>query len=102
MASRIVVPQFANETEEADWWYDNRHLVEQEFLEAAGEGRLKRVSVQQRFEEHKARLQATKATIDLDPEDASKAHAAAEKLGMAVDSYLRMLVHEALEKETTA
>ena len=29
----LVIPKFATETEEAYWWYANRDLVEQEFLE---------------------------------------------------------------------
>ena len=31
----IDVPKFANETEEADWWYANRERHAEEFAEAA-------------------------------------------------------------------
>jgi len=98
MASTLVVPKFANETEEAEWWYENRHLVEQEFLAAAAEDRLGRGTLKRRAEEAQARLQA-EATIQLDAEDAQKARIAAEKRGMALQSFVKMLLHEALSKE---
>jgi len=41
---------FANEKEEADWWYANRELVSDEFIKAAREGRLRRGSVLARLE----------------------------------------------------
>lgn len=34
----LKVPKFETEREEADWWYDNRHLLEDEFLEAIKKG----------------------------------------------------------------
>lgn len=101
MASQLVVPKFASETEEADWWFNNRHLVEQEFSEAFRDGSARRVSLQQVLAERRAKLHA-KAQVELEGEDAEKAHLAAKKRGMAVEPYLRMLVHEALEKETAA
>ena len=41
MNNRIEVPKFASEEEEADWWFENRGKVEEEFLKAAGTGRLR-------------------------------------------------------------
>ena len=38
----IKLPYFASEGEEADWWYDHRHLTEAEFLLAAAAGKLSR------------------------------------------------------------
>jgi hypothetical protein len=101
MAYPYVVPKFANETEEADWWYKNRHLVEQEFLTAAKEGRLKHGTLQRRLEESQARSEA-ETIIRLDAEDAQKARAAAEKRGMTLQPYVKMLLHEALSKEEAA
>jgi len=40
--------------------------------------------------------------IQLDSEDASKAHTLAARKGISYQSYVKMLVHEALEKETAA
>lgn len=49
----LIIPKFATEREEADWWFENRDLVEQEFLLAAKEGRLKRGTLQSRIDEAK-------------------------------------------------
>ena len=91
----IDVPKFATETEEADWWYDNRELVSQDFQQADTEGRLGRGTV--------ARMAGlTPATVRLSRSDADKAHTAANKRGLEYRAYLELLIHEALEKETAA
>ena len=41
MNKRIEIPKFASEEEEANWWFENRGMVEEEFLEAARTGRLR-------------------------------------------------------------
>ena len=33
-----IVPTFASEAEEADWWYENRHIHDQQFLAAMRSG----------------------------------------------------------------
>jgi hypothetical protein len=98
MASTLIVPKFATETEEADWWYENRHLVEQEFVTASREGRLGRGTLKRRLEEVQNKLRM-EATILLDEEDARKARAAAERRGMQLQSFVKMLVHNALEQD---
>jgi predicted DNA binding CopG/RHH family protein len=42
------------------------------------------------------------ALIQLDAEDASKARLAAGRRGMQYQAYVKMLIHEALEKELAA
>jgi predicted DNA binding CopG/RHH family protein len=41
----------------------------------------------------------TTTTIRLDPEDISRARALAAKRGLCCQTYLKMLIHEALETE---
>ena len=36
--SKRVVPAFATETEEAEWWYKNLQKMAQDFVEAARKG----------------------------------------------------------------
>jgi predicted DNA binding CopG/RHH family protein len=93
MATSLEIPKFANDTEEADWWYDNRHLVEEDFLKAAAEGRLGRGTAMRR-------ALAAQSAVQLDREDAARAQAAANRRGMPYQDYLKMLIHEALEKES--
>ena len=49
--SDLKFPKFANEAEEAKWWYDNREAVSDEFQKAAREGRLKRGGIRRLFAE---------------------------------------------------
>jgi hypothetical protein len=51
MPSSLIVPKFATETEEADWWFDNQDLLLAEFKLAAAEGRLGRGTLKRRMEE---------------------------------------------------
>jgi hypothetical protein len=101
MASSLVVPKFASETEEAEWWYESRHLVEQEFLTASAEGRLGRGTLKRRIEEAQ-QSPRVETTIQLDEQDAIKARAAAERRGMQFSSFVKMLVHNALEQDDTS
>ncbi|MES2392731.1 MAG: hypothetical protein V4555_13885 [Acidobacteriota bacterium] len=39
--SKYLVPRFPTETEEADWWYENRHVHIEEFMQLKEEGKLK-------------------------------------------------------------
>jgi predicted DNA binding CopG/RHH family protein len=96
MSQKLEIPIFATESEEADWWYENRVLVEKEFHNAIAEGRVKQgvpIPPSQR------RIQTT---ISLDPVDSKKAHAIAAKRGLKYETYLEMLVHQELEHATEA
>jgi len=37
--NKLSIPRFANETEEADWWYENRHELAAEMIEALKTGK---------------------------------------------------------------
>jgi hypothetical protein len=88
------LPKFENETEEAEWWYNNREKHAQEFLTAFAEGRLKRGGIARRLAE------AEKAkNLVLGTDDAMKAAILAEEKGVEVQTYLSELVHNALQKE---
>jgi len=88
----MKIPKFENETEEANWLYENRDGLAQAFLEAAKEGQVRRGSAIPRGI-------TPPTTIRLDPEDISRARALAERRGLRYQTYLKMLIHEALEQE---
>jgi len=96
----LKVPKFATEAEEAKWWYDNRELVSEEFQKAAKEGRLRRGGVARLMAERGIPLPQPQAlpttTIRLDPEDISKARVQAAERGLRYQTYLKMIIHEAL------
>jgi predicted DNA binding CopG/RHH family protein len=95
MEAELVVPQFATEAEEADWLYENRERISESFVKAAAEGRLTHGTA-------KLRALEAQTIVQLDLEDAQRARAAAERKGMQYQAYVKMLVHEALEKEPAA
>lgn len=104
--SDLKVPQFATEAEEAKWWYDNRELVSEEFQRAAREGRLKRGGIRRLFAERGIPFPEPQptptTTIRLDPDDIAKARVQAAERGLRYQTYLKMIIHEALRKAELA
>lgn len=92
MATRLKIPHFATEAEEADWWYDNRELVSDEFVRAAEEGELRRGTLARR-------AGLSPMIVRLESADLAKAKSIAAKRGLEYSEYLSLLVHEALAKE---
>jgi hypothetical protein len=103
--SDLKVPKFESEAEEAKWWYENRDRVSAEFAKAAKEGRLGRGGIRRLFAEkgipfaepQKAPTPTT--TIRLDPEDIATARVQAAERGLRYQTYLKMLIREALRNE---
>ncbi|HEX4032714.1 MAG TPA: hypothetical protein VHX20_20305 [Terracidiphilus sp.] len=98
--SDFKLPNFANEDEEAKWWYQNRELISDEFQKAAKEGRLRRGGVRRLLEERGIPFPEPQplptTTIRLDPEDIAKARVQASERGLRYQTYLKMIIHEAL------
>jgi predicted DNA binding CopG/RHH family protein len=92
LTSRIRTPKFRSEEHEATWWASHQPQIVAEFERAAAKGRLGRGSA--------ARKGATRTTtIRLDPDDLSRARLQAEKKGLRYQTYLKMLLREALLAE---
>ncbi len=102
--SDLKVPNFATEAEEAKWWYENQELIFKEFQKAAKEGRLGRGGVRRLFAEkgipfpESASAPTPTTTIRLDPDDIAKARVQAAERGLRYQTYLKMIIHEALRK----
>lgn len=99
----LKVPKFASESEEASWWFKNREKVSAEFRKAAKEGRLRRGGVRRLFAERgipfpEPPQPLPTTTIRLDPEDIAKAREQAARKGLRYQTYLKMIIHEALLK----
>lgn len=91
----LKIPKFRSEAEEADWLYENRERLAAAFLQAAQEGRVRQGTLKER-----GAMRPT--TIRLAPEDISRARTLAERRGLRYQTYLKMLLHEALEREEKA
>ena len=90
------IPKFGSESEEAAWWFDNQDKLLNMFEEAASKGRLGHGTVMRKIAEKQA---AKATTIRLDPGDISLAKLQAENKGLKYQTYLKMLIHEALQNE---
>lgn len=89
MKEELKSQSFKSEAEEAQWWEDNQDALAQEFENAAAAGTLGRGTA--------ARRGNTPTTsIRLDPADIAKARIQAERRGIRYQTYLKMLIHEAL------
>jgi len=94
MIEQRVLPDFKSEAEEAAWWDSHQDEVFEDFEKAAAEGRLGCGTA--------ARLGGIPTTtIRFDPGDIALAREQANKRGLKYQTYLKMLVHEALQKAQT-
>lgn len=92
MMKTLKTPDFKSEAEEAAWWANNQDLLAEEFKQAATDGTLRRGAA--------ARLGATPTTtIRLDPNDIELAKTQAEQRGLRYQTYLKMIIHQALIRE---
>jgi len=91
----IDVPKFANETEEADWWFDNRKRHAEEFAAALQEGRVRQGSG---IVQYLAQLQKAQELLP-NRDDAVHLAKLAFKKGVDVQAYLQELVHKAIMQE---
>jgi len=89
MLEELKKMTFANEAEEAAWWESNEDALADEFEKATAEGRVGIGTVSKR-----AAIPST--TIRLDPDDIAKARVQAAERGLRYQTYLKMIIHEAL------
>jgi len=106
--SDLKIPKFATEAEEAKWWFENDDLIFKEFEKAAKEGRLGRGGIRRLFAEKGIPFPESNATptptttIRLDLDDIAEARVQAAKRGLRYQTYLKMIIHEALEAAKAA
>jgi predicted DNA binding CopG/RHH family protein len=92
MEQTLKIPEFKNEDDEARWWVENQDHLTKLFERAAAKGKLERGTVARRGN-------TPTTTIRLDPEDIAKARFHAERKGLKYQTYLKMLIREALRQE---
>ncbi len=92
MDQTLKIPKLKTEGDEARWWFENKDQLAKKFERAAAGGKLGRGTVARRGN-------TPTTTIRLDPEDIAKARLRAERKGLKYQTYLKMLIHEALKKE---
>jgi len=94
MATKTAVPGFKSEKEEAEWWDGHPEIVTELFLKAKKEGRIKRLPV--------IRGATKSVTIRMQIADIETAQEIADKRGLPYQTYIKGLLHQALERERKA
>jgi predicted DNA binding CopG/RHH family protein len=92
MKAELKKKTFRSEADEAKWWDEHQDALAGEFEKAAAAGALGRGTAAR-----KAGATPT-TTIRLDPQDVAKARIQAERHGLRYQTYLKMLIHQALHQ----
>ena len=98
--NKRIVPKFATEAEEADWWYENRHIHDKEFLAAIRSGEAQILTKEKLL----ARIEASKkkpvpaVALRIPEADLTLARKQAGEKGLPYQTYIKSLLHEALAK----
>ncbi len=93
---RMEVPKFATEAEEARWWDQNAKSVEKELVEALRAGTARRGTAQRLIREAR---ESKNITIRMPVAEIERARVLAEKKGIGYQTYMKMLLREALDRE---
>lgn len=92
-------PRFQSEQEEADWWYQNRKQVEESLSETIRANRS--LSLQDVLAKSaKKKLTSEPVTIRFSTSDLTMARQLAGEKGVGYQTYIKLLLHDALIKES--
>jgi len=93
---KLVVPKFATEREEAEWWDAHMDIVESNLLEAMKNGTAGRGIVRRLL--HPLKEPET-VTIPLAGADLERARKLSKRKNVEYESFLGSLLHDAIERE---
>ena len=97
-----IIPAFMTEAQEADWWYRNRKKLDKDLVEAARAGELK-VLDRNALTDRVARSKAARVvSIRLPESDLALARLQAAQKGLPYQTYIKSLLHQALEQQSKA
>ena len=91
--SHQPIPKFASEEEEAAWWDAHPEVLAERFLTARQQGQVRRLS------QTNLPGAAETVTIRIPQQELKRARTLAAKRGLRYQTYLKMLLHEALDAE---
>lgn len=93
-------PPFETEAHEAEWWANNQDLIAKQFEQARTAGKLGKGTVAKVARERARQVGASPTiTIRLPEADLTRARALAAQKGLRYQTYLKMLLHQALNSE---
>src|SRR5713226_7917801 len=100
MKKQIEMPQFKNESEEADWWASRAGRDYVKHRSAAAQSTGTKISGS-RLVARLSKKSSVQIAIRLPEADIEQARKIAIRKGMGYQTLLKMLVHEGLERESS-
>jgi hypothetical protein len=100
-----IVPKFATEAEEAEWWFKNRKVHDKELTAAVRSGDaqiLTKEKLLARIEASKKKAAAPVISMRIPEADLAMARRQAEKKGLPYQTYIKSLLHETLVEREKA
>ena len=94
---KLSIPSFESEKQEAAWWERNRARVEADLRLAMREHRT--ISLKDVLAKAKRKKELLPVTIRLASEDIDTARQLAAGKGIGYQTYIKLVLHEALRKE---
>jgi predicted DNA binding CopG/RHH family protein len=95
MKKKRVIPAFKSESEEADWWYENRGRLDKDLLEAGKKlKRLDQATLKTCLAASKSRV----VSIRLPEADLELARQQASQKGLPYQTYIKSVLHQALRQ----
>ena len=88
---KLDTPDFKDETEEAQWWFEHNDELAGHFEQSAADGTLGRETAVRR-------MGLTPTNILLPNKDAELARTQASERGLDYEAYLQTLIHDALQR----
>jgi predicted DNA binding CopG/RHH family protein len=85
------VPKFKSEAEEASWWDAHPDFIAEQFVKAAKAGKIVRGSPK-----------SQSMSIRIPSKDMEAARRLAERKGLPYQTYIKMLLHQALARDRAA
>lgn len=93
---KTEIPAFRSEAAEARWWYEHREVLDRDFEKAAKAGTLKTLTREGLLK----RLSSSRViSIRLPEDDLARLRRLAARNGLPYQTYMKSLLHQALEKE---
>jgi len=98
-SKKRIIPTFQTEAQEADWWYKNRKKLDKDFAEEARGGNLKVLNRQALLKRIAGSKASKVVSIRLSVTDLELARLQAVQRGLPYQTYIKSLLHQALESE---
>ena len=96
--TKRVVPTFATEAEEAEWWFKNRNIHGKQLLAAVKSGEAQVLTKDKLLERLAAsrKIPAPVVALRIPQADLDLARKQAEEKGLPYQTYIKSLLHETL------